>query len=303
MNHLVNQSYAPKTLLRYTRLWKNFKSFLLIRNISSVLPVKSDHIALYLGHLTSTGLKATTIRTHLSAIAWNHKILGYDDPTRSFLLRRVMIGIGRGATSPTNRVRPVTWPVLTLLVGIIPQVVNSSYEHLLFKCCFLLAYHAALRASELCHSGSIKHAIKLENVTLCFGDEITARIKLESHKHSKASAFFILSPSDQDFLCPVKALREYLKVRPRVPGILFVTQSGAVLRREVLAKILKCCANVGGLDGKQCNTHSFRAGRATDLAVAGTPEAIIKETGRWASNAFTDYIRFPLFRLPEAGGV
>ena len=47
------------------------------------------------------------------------------------------------------------------------------------------------------------------------------------------------------------------------------------------------------------NTHSLRAGRATDLAIVGTPDAIIKETGRWTSNAYVKYVRFNSFVLPD----
>ena len=46
------------------------------------------------------------------------------------------------------------------------------------------------------------------------------------------------------------------------------------------------------------NTHSFRVGKASDMAVAGVPEAVIRKAGRWSSDAFKRYIRFTLFKMP-----
>lgn len=37
--------------------------------------------------------------------------------------------------------------------------------------------------------------------------------------------------------------------------------------------------------------HSFRIGRATDLAKQGVSESEIKALGRWESRAFQNYIR------------
>ena len=69
--------------------------------------------------------------------------------------------------------------------------------------------------------------------------------------------------------CPVEALLRYLEARPSTGGPLFVTREGKPLLRAKIAKISKACIVNCGLEPEFYNTHSFRAGRASDLALAG----------------------------------
>ena len=65
-----------------------------------------------------------------------------------------------------------------------------------------------------------------------------------------------------------------------------------------MARHLKDLVAAVGENPEDFNTHSLRVGRATDLALAGTSDAIIRQTGRWKSNAYLAYVRFDLFHLP-----
>ena len=47
------------------------------------------------------------------------------------------------------------------------------------------------------------------------------------------------------------------------------------------------------------NTHSFRIGRATQLAKDNETEATIKSTGGWKSAAYNKYIRPNNSALPQ----
>ena len=58
------------------------------------------------------------------------------------------------------------------------------------------------------------------------------------------------------------------------------------------------CVEHCGFPANEYNTHSLWVGRATDLALAGTPDHVIRKTGRWSSNAYLNYIRFDVFQLP-----
>ena len=61
---------------------------------------------------------------------------------------------------------------------------------------------------------------------------------------------------------------------------------GKTVTRNFVAEKLKLLVLHAGLDPSRYNTHSLRIGRATDLAKAGVPEAIIQQTGRWESDAY-----------------
>ena len=54
---------------------------------------------------------------------------------------------------------------------------------------------------------------------------------------------------------------------------------------------------LGGLGPAGYNIHSLRVGKATDLALGGASDAVIRESGRWASNAFLKYLRFEFLPL------
>jgi len=55
--------------------------------------------------------------------------------------------------------------------------------------------------------------------------------------------------------------------------------------------------HMAGYSPKSFNTHSFRIGRATDMALEGCSDQQIKLAGRWKSYAFKDYIKPYLIRL------
>ena len=122
---------------------------------------------------------------------------------------------------------------------------------------------------------------------------------LTSFKHSMRPAKFLLPRCENAVYCPKAALLDLLVVRPVSPGPLFVNGKGACISRYSVNKVLKDCLRERGYDTLRFNTHSFRVGRASDLAIKGASERLIKETGRWNSNAFLDYLRFDLFQLPH----
>ena len=55
----------------------------------------------------------------------------------------------------------------------------------------------------------------------------------------------------------------------------------------VLAKAIRCL----GLPTQVYTSHSFRIGRASDLASKGLSNETIKQLGRWKSDAVERYIR------------
>ena len=165
----------------------------------------------------------------------------------------------------------------------IPFATSNSYDEAAARAMFLLAYHAALRAGELVHSNTSKHSLKIENVKLLhYSSGVKIVMVLESFKHCQKPARFMLEKNKNANLCPVTALLRFLKHRPTLPGNIFTRDNGKVYTRLFMANVLKRCIKACGLLPDDFNTHSFRAGRATDLAAAGVPEAVIKETGRWS---------------------
>ena len=118
------------------------------------------------------------------------------------------------------------------------------------------------------------------------GDNTLAIKPMSAKLCDKPTSFIVHSYHTNEF-CPVFTLKQYVKYRPKVQDSnLFLNEKGLPFRRDFLAKKLKTCIHLIGGDASDFNTHSFRVGRATDLALAGTPHGLIKTAGRWNNEAY-----------------
>ena len=97
----------------------------------------------------------------------------------------------------------------------------------------------------------------------------------------------------------MRALRDFLLVRPMGGGPLFLQKSSRPLSPYLVNKTLRACVSVLGLDPSLFSAHAFRAGRTTDLVDMEINDAAIRESGRWRSSAFLKYVRFDIFHLPK----
>ena len=89
----------------------------------------------------------------------------------------------------------------------------------------------------------------------------------------------------------IKALSAFLNIRPAAPGPLFCHVNRKPVSRYQFASVLSTCVRKAGYAGSNIKTHSFRMGRATDLAAKSVPAADIMKLGRWSSGAYKLYIR------------
>ena len=81
-------------------------------------------------------------------------------------------------------------------------------------------------------------------------------------------------------------MHAYLRVRGTTPGPLFIDVTLTPITRATFLRYLNICLQLADIPSKRYNTHSFRIGRATQLAKENCSESIIKTTGRWKSDAF-----------------
>ena len=95
-------------------------------------------------------------------------------------------------------------------------------------------------------------------------------------------------------LCPVDAIIRYIAHRTKLrPGPPFVTSTGTPLTWAYLVSNLKAALSRAGLDDSLYNGHSFRIGAATTAAAQGLEDSLIQTVGRWRSDAYKVYIKFP----------
>ena len=105
-----------------------------------------------------------------------------------------------------------------------------------------------------------------------------AAIKLRSFKNSRKPSKLLVGSSPDPSLCPVTALLEYVGGRVAERSELFLRDSekGPVPLSTawVNKKIKECVAAAGSY---AFSSHSFRAGRTTDLVAMNYDDATIRE--------------------------
>ena len=211
-----------------------------------------------------------------------------------------MKGVQKLGSTKKLSLLPIAKKELHELLREIPFNSENIYQIKMYKALFLFAFHACLRAGEVVISNKKSHTLQLDqlhrNITSHNDNYI---ITFRSYKHSRGNETSIeLNKSGKKSTCPVRALDTFLKLRGEKDGPIFIDQDKKPVTRRDFSVFLKECVELQGLDSSRYNTHSFRIGRATQLAQDNTPERTIKQTGRWNSTAYEKYIRPTQFQLP-----
>ena len=295
---LINDSYAPVTLANYSRWIRRFAQFATSRGLQH-LPASSDTVESFILFCYQNYYSVGTIRSALGAISFHHKCRQYKDPTRSFRITRLLIGIKKNA-KVKDKLLPINHKLLEKIL-IMSDNIASNYKKWMFKAMLLLLYHGCMRVCEIVKSPSNDHALKFKDLSIIHKniEPRALKLTLATFKHSKESVSFKIRKQDNANFCPVQVLLQYVKLRGHKDGPLFINENGKPANRQFLASHLKSFVKKLGLTPSSYNTHSLRIGRTTDMAAAGVPEQIIKATGRWGSDAFTKYIRFDNFTVPR----
>ena len=91
--------------------------------------------------------------------------------------------------------------------------------------------------------------------------------------------------------CPHHPLDRYHKVSGDVTPSAPLYQAGKFhpLSRAAVTNTLRQLLKQAGTDHSHYSSHSFRIGAATTAAAAGLPAWLIKNLGRWSSNAYLTY--------------
>ena len=262
------------------------------------IPAQQVLVAMFAAHLKQKGLRGSTIKTYMTSISNVHKLLGHDDPTDTYLVRKTQQGISN--TEPINTLQrlPIMDTEMKLITQAISYATSCTYTQIMLKALFLITYYACLRVGEAVYSNQRAHTLTMDHITTADGNSYT--ITFSSYKHSKsATPALVLQKHINVQHCPVTALRNYILLRGRAPGPIFIDKTGNPVTRDGFAEHLKICLQLAGLPAHKYNTHSLRIGRTTQLALDGTTLAKIKLAGRWNSEAYLRYIKPTHFQLPQ----
>ena len=208
---------------------------------------------------------------------------GIQDNTQSFIVKKALQGLHRSRGVTADPRTPLTLSILQLVVSALPSVCRSPYEAVLFSTLFSCAYYGLLRVSEVLNIQ--KAHISLSNFKVSI---LIPRSKTDQFGNTTT---LHISKQPNSLTCPVHWILKFLRLRPdNAPSFFFIHIDKKGVTRYQFNFLLQKAIQFHSIQG-HFRPHSFRIGRATDLAKQGVPDSEIKVLGRWDSKAFQNYIR------------
>ena len=294
VQRLLSKSLAKGTFVSYRKSLEKFCEFRDTTGLDNIWPSCFQQVAAFIAHLSLTGLAASSINSHVSGISFVHKINNWPDPTNNFLIQKLREGCKRDNKAQDSRC-PITLPLLKRLLETLTQVCRSDFEFVLFKTAFTLAFFAFLRVGEFAKTqcNDMSKIISIYDIS-CYGSPVSkvmVRIRSSKNDQTGQGASVVLVRNNQQEICPVTAIMEFLAIRPNQSGPFFIHFDGSPLSSGQFAAILKKSVEVAGLNPFFFSPHSFRIGAATSAAIGGSSVEEIKIMGRWRSECVRGYIR------------
>ena len=285
---------APSTHLAYQQGLKAFDEFCNEKGIAYTWPIQSNIIMHFIAHLSLAGKSVSTAKTYLAGISSKHKLNGWNDPTDTFMIRKLLQGFARSV--PQNDTRcPITFHKLLQLIPALDNICSNKYETLLFTAAFTAAFFGFFRISEMIGKrNDTQSGLEVSDVKILTS---SLKVKLRSSKTDQIGRGEIINMASvlgSPTICPVQSLSRYLDVRPKSAKKLFVHRNGSQLTRYQFQMVLKKASNFLGWQPNQFSSHSFRIGAATTAAMNRMSESWIMKKGRWKSGAVKSYFRVEL---------
>ena len=215
-------------------------------------------------------------------------MLGYPDPTTTFLVRQFLKGAKKLNGSAVDMRLSITTSVLYKLISAIPTVVMLSSHRSLLTAVFLLCFNAFLRMGEICLKSGYPASSIIQRPGVSFsydaGRIVEASIILRHFKNNlkqlPVTLFLPLNLTNVQ-CCPVTALESYFMEYQHTSGPLFQFHDGSPVTYSFVADKLNLIIRYLGLDQSRYKPHSFRIGAATSAYCQGCSEDDIKRMGRW----------------------
>lgn len=282
----VQASKADNTRKAYGAHWRTFTAWAAGAGVQA-LPAQPETIVAFITHQADKGRKPATLQASLAAIAFMHKAAGAVNPCDDMRVTVTMQGIRRDKKARPQQKAPATLDVVRRMVITLPYDMRGIRDRAIILC----GFWGAFRRSEL--------------VALNVGDvhftQTGARVFIPSSKTDQEGEGMTknLEAMADASICPVAALREWLRVSGIKSGALFrgIDKTGSLHTgnmggREV-ARVVKRACDRAGISAAQYAGHSLRAGFVTDAAERGAQAwEISEQTGHAAgSRVLQSYIR------------
>lgn len=275
-------SRAEATLRAYATDFADFESYANDRG-ESALPASAELVEQYVSHLADRAA-LSTIRRRVVSISLRHQALKLTSPTTAYAVREAMRGITRHKTTRQRSKSAMTSDLLKIALRKCGDDVKGTRD----RAIMLLGFAGAFRRSEIA-------ALDVDDVRFeARGAIVTLRrSKTDQEGRGREVAF----PYLRSAMCPVAALRAWIKVAGIERGPLFVgfALDGSLTRERIsgrlVERVVNSLAKKAGLEG-DFGAHSLRAGFVTSAAERHIEtHRIAKVTGHKSQAVLAGYIR------------
>ena len=272
----LRNSKSQNTLRAYQADYKDFSNFC-NQNGFKEMPTEPKILSLYITHLSTTS-KYSTLKRRIASIGVLHKMRGHYLDTKHPIIIENMMGIKRKNGVNQKGKKPLLINNLKLIINVIPQFQKNKNKALRDKAILLVGFAGGFRRSEL---------VQIEYEDLDFVSEgVKIFIKRSKTDQSGEGSIKGIPYFENEFYCPVKTLKEWLKSTNIKKGKIFNVSD------KTIALIVKKYSNLAGLDSSKYAGHSLRSGFATSAAEAGAEErSIMAMTGHKSTEMVRRYIK------------
>lgn len=143
---LIRDSLSAGTWA-YSKVWLEW--FALLEEVGGVAAGEERlSLVFFMCSNLTKGVSEAGMGRKLSALAFLFKLSGEVDVTKSFVIRQTLKGYQKGNCSRYSR-HLVSFSVLGKVRGSLDGVCSLSFERILFRVAFLLAFFGAFQVSEL----------------------------------------------------------------------------------------------------------------------------------------------------------
>ena len=306
-------SIASTTRQTYSSGEKRFINFVLMykrKPVEECLPASETLLSGFVAFLAKS-IKYPSIKTYLAAVRHFHIRHGFELNLNKMLrLQLVLRGIKRSKGQQTRVRLPITINHLKLFKMLLAIPFTQNFNSKMIWGAMTLAFFGFLRLGEITCNSVFNPEVHLTTDCIKFSHQssgVTPQFMTVHIKESKTDPFRLghtitVGASDNE-ICPVKALQNYLMLRPPLPGPLFIFASGKPLTKQNLTFETRKLLQQAGLNSSNYAGHSYRISAATTAAKAKLPSWLIKTLGRWSSDCYERYIKTPSTTLSEVSAV
>jgi len=285
----LQNSKANNTVRAYKSDFNNFGLFCAQNGFKS-LPSEPKIVSLYITHLSSKGIKMSTLKRRLVSIGVIHKLKGHYLDTKHPVIIENIMGIKRRKGSIQKGKKPLLINNLKKIINAIDEDNTENIKKFRDRSIILMGFSGGFRRNEI---------VSLDYDDLDF---VTEGLKI-SIKRSKTDQFGEGSVKglpyfDNTKYCPVLSLKNWIEISKIRSGPLFRRFSKGTklsekrLTDQTVALLIKKYLKIAGIDSKNYSGHSLRSGFATSAAEAGVEERnIMSMTGHKSPEMVRRYIK------------